>query len=228
MGNPSAIVPTPPALGRDRRRTVTTLTKPYDIALSAVVQMEQEAARDGHASRIFRNVYITAVRTPKGRITLRMGFNGKAVSREVMVTNLTDVERNAQWHDAIVARMVPMQAEVLYVDSPNGDTPHVSLKGKRDLRLKGTYHRFGVGAVPRGCEGRKEYNGPMVPGPWAFAFGLGAVLSSSQAHRDADAERRATDIEVEAGTVLRIDGIDYKVRVERGEFLKLDPVEVTE
>jgi hypothetical protein len=95
---------------------------------------------------------------------------------------------------------------------------HVTLAGDRKLALKGTYHRFGIGAIPRGFSGRKESFGPEVPGPWAFAFGLATVIDNRP---DLRAAERAQDLEVSEGSLLMIDGVVYRVVVERREFIKL-------
>lgn len=37
---------------------------------------------------------------------------------------------------------------------------------------------FGIGHVKPGESSRKFYGGPMVPGPWEFAYGLAAVIDN--------------------------------------------------
>jgi len=36
--------------------------------------------------------------------------------------------------------------------------------------------RFGIGLVPPGREARQVFEGPMVPGPWAYTYGLGVCI----------------------------------------------------
>ena len=141
--------------------------------------------------------------------------------RRIKYSDLTNaLKRIAAEKAALAARgtRIPMKAEVLYIE---GHAPSVDLKGRVNLALKGTYHRFGVGAVARGQSDRKEQGGPLVEGPWAFAFGLSSCISASKAMQEKDAEERAQDVVVEDGSKLVIDGVSYTVKVERREFIKL-------
>ena len=89
------------------------------------------------------------------------------------------------------------------------------------LSLRGTTFRFGVGAVPMGAEGRKEMNGELVPGPWALAFELATVM-------DGTVKDHSADVIVEEGTLLEIDNVVYKVRVDRGQWIELKDVAINE
>lgn len=106
------------------------------------------------------------------------------------------------------------------IDRPDGRrSTHV-------LSLKGTYHRFAVGRIAEGSEGRQVTDGPMVPGPWAYAYGLASVIdchggTGAEIERN-QAEQR--EHEVTEGSRVRIDGVIYRVSVERGEFLNLTEV----
>lgn len=85
--------------------------------------------------------------------------------------------------------------------------------------------RFGVGEVPRGSEGRKVSFGPMVPGPWAYAFGLGTFITSDPNHNSGteSAKLRAAGVEhvVREGSTVRFpSGAVYVVRI-RGEYVEL-------
>ena len=104
---------------------------------------------------------------------------------------------------------------------PGRAITHVTLEGQRSLALKGTYHRFGVGAIPRGFAGRKETGGTEIAGPWAFAFGLATVIDNRP---DLRAAERATDLEVANGDLIMVDAVIYRVRVVRREFIELDAV----
>lgn len=105
------------------------------------------------------------------------------------------------------------------------------------LALRGTYKRFGIGAVPRGKEGRRVSHGALVPGPWAFTFGLATVLAANPA-MSTGAERQRNiaagiEHEVEAGDQIRFDDVTYLVTITDGfgktfgplEFITLVPVE---
>lgn len=173
----------------------------------------------------FRGVLIFAQsKGDSGVVRYRVTPTGNTIGHKALVSYLMHAESEGRKQDEINAKWVPMVAEVNYIDNQRGMEPTVTLKGKRDLSLKGTYRRFGVGAIPRGQSGRKEHGGAMVEGPWAFAFGLASVLSASKAMRERDAAQRAQDIVVEDGSELLIDGVWYTVRVERREFIKLIPV----
>ena len=203
-----------------------SLTKPYDIAMGFLVQLEQ-AARSGDGEATVAGYFHTravqcCISKPNKRTGHRttrwvLGWHGRASTPYGKVLDvLTQIEADRQAYEATEARRVPLKAEVSYIDGPNGDTPRVDLNGTRQLRLKGTYRYFGVGAIPRGGEGRKVDGGPLVPGPWAFAYGLATCLMS-----DAYAEQKARDeadrqgaIEVEQGSKLLIDGVWYRVDVD--------------
>jgi hypothetical protein len=93
------------------------------------------------------------------------------------------------------------------------------------LRLAGTFHQFNAGSVLKGKYGRQLTGGPLVPGPWAYTFGLCAVIHSgsdeSKAKERADEDART--VEVKDGDLLEIDGYFYRVKVDRGEYLNLKP-----
>ncbi len=88
-------------------------------------------------------------------------------------------------------------------------------KGCIDLRIAGTYYRHGIGTVRRGEEGRQVSHGPMIPGPWAYAFGLCTVISDPPSNIP-------EYIDVSDGEFLTIDGDVYLIRVVRREWIELD------
>lgn len=123
-----------------------------------------------------------------------------------------------------VVTYVPMIAEALWID---GQVPRVILKNRFALALElpfrfgraGTYFkRFGVLAVPRGQEGRRVMDGPMVPGPWADTFGLCTVIDNFPEKRAAE---RATDIVVTDGRLIEIDRVTYRAKVYDREYINL-------
>ena len=86
--------------------------------------------------------------------------------------------------------------------------------------LAAGHNRFGVGFIPEGSEGRQVKYGPMVPGPWAFAFGLCSVIDN---FGGTGAERKrnlaaGTEHDVEDGDSVTIDGVEFVVRVTRNGF----------
>lgn len=114
---------------------------------------------------------------------------------------------------------VPMVPDVNYIE---GRPPVVYLKGRVNLALphRGYEKFFGVGSVPHGSEGRKVNKGPLVPGPFAYAFGLAVVIHSGS--YEADNAERAAALRVEDGSRLQIDGVIYVVKVIRGEWIELE------
>ena len=90
----------------------------------------------------------------------------------------------------------------------------------------GNYRRYGIGAVPRGASARKEQGGPMVPGPWAYVYGLSSVIDN---HGGTGAERQrklaeGTEHDVAEGDRLEIDGMTYALRIDRWGDFHLDVV----
>ena len=162
---------------------------------------------------------VAASITADGKTTWKHGTHGRRVSYQMMRDNPIEVAQAALDH-AARGQHIQMDAKVDHID---GHAPHVTLEGRVDLQIEGTYFRHGVGAVPRGAEGRKVQDGPMVAGPWAYAYGLSSCLSSSAAMREQDAARRATDVVVTDGTRLLIDGVSYTVKIVRREYIELVP-----
>ena len=193
----------------------TILTKLNMKARGVFATNEEKTASEWHC-----NGPVRAKITKAGQTVWSFGLSGGRISYEQLRRILAcDIQRTMDY--AARGTWLEMDADVNYVP---GHEVHVTLKARVDLKLKGSYRRFGVGAMPRGMSGRQEMGGPMVVGPWAFAFGLSTCITNSKAHQEADAARRATDIEVEEGTRLNIDEVSYVVRVIRGEFLKLEAV----
>lgn len=175
--------------------------------------LKARALEVGHAGDVLHSIFIGATRTPKGKVTWRLGVRGKALAFDVVRQSLLTAERDHQYFEAIESRMLSMRPKVNYCDSIMGDVPMVTLEARRLLRLKGTLHYFHVCAVPRGQEARQEQGGPLIPGPWAFAFGKATCLTDNRATQERDAKERAEAVEIEEGSVLRIDGCDYRVSV---------------
>ena len=87
-----------------------------------------------------------------------------------------------------------------------------------NLKIEGTLTRVAISYVGTGFEGRQESGEPMVPGPWASTFGLGSMLTAGRVARE-------PEITVADGDVLSIDGVDFRVRVYRREYVALDRIE---
>jgi hypothetical protein len=65
----------------------------------------------------------------------------------------------------------------------------------------------------------------MVEGPWAYAFQIATVLSDSKAHQVREADERAAALEVETGSLIWVDGVQYRVEFDRHDHVKLVPVD---
>ena len=90
------------------------------------------------------------------------------------------------------------------------------------LRIEGL-HELMVGFVKEGESGRQVFQGPQVPGPWAYAFGIAAVLTSNYkgkaAHLRAKEQRT---IDILDGDFLRTpDGNIYKVEIFDRQYINL-------
>lgn len=91
----------------------------------------------------------------------------------------------------------------------NGESATVLALGDR------TFHLGHVGA---GEQGRKTYGGPVVPGPWAYVFGLPFAITE---HGE-PGEQPAAPVPIDEGTLLRVCGHVYRVRIA-GYDVELDP-----
>jgi hypothetical protein len=85
------------------------------------------------------------------------------------------------------------------------------------LTIKGSYSWSGIGYVAKGEDGRKEFNGPMVAGPWAYGFALCHVMDN---HGGTSAEQKRLREagllhEVEGGEKIRVAGVLYEVVITR-------------
>lgn len=204
-----------------------SISKPYDMALTAVCQA-REAAIAGHKAKgvtsatfMFRQHLCAVFTTPSGQLRYQIGPIGKPSRDDAsMIKVLADAEREAQEFAARGTR-VPVKAEVSYCE---GHAPTVLLTGRVLLALpttRGYNLYFHVGAMPRGQVGRKDYGGEMVAGPWAFANGRAVCLTANRAIAERDAAEEAAAIMVKDGDLLVIDNAQYKVEVVRGEWLTL-------
>jgi hypothetical protein len=196
-------------------------------ALIFCINLETATRQSGKLeSGMFADTLVGAKLSGK-RVYWYVGFAPKAVTRAAAIEILDAVEARVKAAQDVQARRVPMAADTCYIE---GHEVHVTLKGKRLLALdsgRGYARYFHVGAVPRGQSGRQEMGGPLVPGPWAFASGRAVCLTSSAAIRERDAAEEANAIKVDNGSRVWIDGVEYTVVVERGEFIELVPVDTS-
>jgi hypothetical protein len=96
------------------------------------------------------------------------------------------------------------------------------------FRIDGRY-RLGIGGVARGDEGRQVTHGPLVPGPWAYAYGLCTVMCSEPEHgtygemKRLEAANKVHD--VASGDHAVIDDVEYEIEVYRRQYIRLTKVE---
>lgn len=86
---------------------------------------------------------------------------------------------------------------------------------------------YAIGFVPAGQQARKVYKGPLVPGPWAYAFACATVIDNyggSKRERE-DAEAKGLVIRAELGDMLRIDGSVFKILPDHNNNIKLEIVQ---
>lgn len=93
---------------------------------------------------------------------------------------------------------------------------------------------FGVNEVLPGDSARKVDGGDLVPGPWAYAFGLCIIIDNNGGTGRSIREEKARGVLVEAdmGDVLEINGRHYQIKPlmqfgrESREHIDLIPVEL--
>ena len=86
-----------------------------------------------------------------------------------------------------------------------------------------SYSRNKISWTPAdGCS-RREFQGPILPGPYAAPFGLATVIDNYGGTGAEIRRNEAASLEylVEAGDQVRIDGYLYTVRISGG-YLYLD------
>jgi hypothetical protein len=97
------------------------------------------------------------------------------------------------------------------------------------LKVKGlNFAGFTLGFVPAGYAGRQHQGGPLVPGPWAYAFANSAVISDCGGTRD-ELDRAAAEgrlYHAELGDRLDIDGAVFEIQSPRNSNGNLSLVKV--
>lgn len=118
--------------------------------------------------------------------------------------------------------IIPMTIDDMY--DYNCDGKGHKLKTDHILTLPG-YRQLGLFAIPRHAEARQEFQGPMVSGPWAGTYGKCAVVTSdknSGTKHETDRLRAEGKVHaVESGDFLVMDGVCYRVEVERRQYINL-------
>lgn len=99
-------------------------------------------------------------------------------------------------------------------------------KGEKTFLNRSTSERYRIGFVGPEQSGRKETGGPMVPGPWAFAYGLCVVINNRGGSGAESARRLAegNEIEFDFGDVFEIEGVQFCANVAHNGNLELTPV----
>ena len=92
-------------------------------------------------------------------------------------------------------------------------------------------YRHAIGGVSVGDTGRRIDHGPMVPGPWAYTFGLGvSICSNPEMGSGAEARRgraAGTEFAVEDGDLLIFEDVIYQVDTFRGgQYVNLHRMDV--
>lgn len=72
---------------------------------------------------------------------------------------------------------------------------------------------FGIGFIPAGHEARQVTGGPLVPGPWAYAYGLPAVIAQDGGTGTEIANERAAGLLIECavGDLLNMQGHTFRI-----------------
>ena len=94
------------------------------------------------------------------------------------------------------------------------------------------YPGFGLGYVGPDGECRREHGGPIVPGPYAYAYGLCGVIDNHGGTGAEIARERAAGqvLEVEPGDVLVLpDGTAWTVDfLRQGSWVDLHNIRLTQ
>lgn len=76
------------------------------------------------------------------------------------------------------------------------------------------FEYYSVGGWDKGAEGREEFQGPMVPGPRAYAFKQGVTIHNGP-YEDEVA------FYVEDGYTVILRGVHYTVQMDKRGYIKL-------
>jgi|TARA_R110002110_G_scaffold412716_1_gene639042 hypothetical protein len=102
---------------------------------------------------------------------------------------------------------------------PVGDNGYSDgFRGTHTIRLETeTFARFSIGGWGKDTEGRIEFGGPMVSGPYAFANRKASVIDNfgGSAREALDAADAGTEHVVNFGDTLLIDDAFYRVEDAR-------------
>ena len=123
----------------------------------------------------------------------------------------------------------------IVLDTPRyADIPGINEKttvSKTVLRMK-TRHggkvRLMISYGPADGMCRREYQGPILPGPYAATFPLGVMLDTAgtQAREMKANEEAGLEYEVEDGDILEMDGMLWQIRDDRAlNYPHLYPLE---
>jgi hypothetical protein len=79
------------------------------------------------------------------------------------------------------------------------------------LHVEGYSISFGVGEVEPGKSGRREMNGEIVNGPWAYVYGKASIIDNNGGTKREVEEQRNRECVVDAklGDILEINGREY-------------------
>jgi hypothetical protein len=119
---------------------------------------------------------------------------------------------------------------------PSHYGPSDALAGEHDTDMivtvqlrSGTPHRFGLGFVSADGHARRDAGGPVLPGPYAYAYGLPTCVSiNGGTGAEMRAARAAGNvIDAELGDVLIFQGSFWRIDRDRNDNLKLVQVALT-
>lgn len=127
--------------------------------------------------------------------------------------------------------------KTIVLEAPRyADIPGVNEKttvSKTVLRMK-TRHggnvRLMISYCPADGMCRREYQGPILPGPYAATFPLGTCIDThrTQAREMKSNEEAGLEYEVQDGDILEMDGVLWQIRDDRAlNYPHLYPLEVT-
>lgn len=199
---------------------------PSDRTLRALDRYGEQACRDAFRLSTFTGKNCAEIAAATGLKKLSVPF---AIAAGAEIARREEADRVAREARDALGYVVPCHYEAPGPDGADVSDPDfyqsITVKTSTVLRLH-TGERFGLGAIPRGATGRQVHGGPLVPGPWAFAYQLGTVIDCYPERRAAE---YAKDVVVADGFTLTIDRVTYVVReTSDGRYfpprLTLEPV----
>lgn len=82
---------------------------------------------------------------------------------------------------------------------------------------------FHVGFIPSGSAAVQVDGGPLMPGPWCYAYGISGVIDNHGGTRGELKQAQAAGLVVEAvlGDVVEVCGYEYRIEADHNDNIKI-------